>query len=350
MRRLSITLIAILLVFIAIPKDQTAASQGGQPVVRVVLFWMNGCPSCTQTLTGILPELQEKYQSQLRIRLIELVSASDVDNLYAIGNTLGLSRDQVGVPFLIIDHIVLIGADDIETKLPGLITESLAKGGTEVPEMPILSEMLAKGIDFASSNLYQSSALQTTSEENPLGIAVAWGVLVLMGLAVIFALVMIARAIQGKTLTSLKGGGDIIILVLSLIGLGVAIYLTYVEVTGARAICGPVGDCNAVQHSPYANLFGFIPIAWLGVAGYLAILVVWLWQHMWRNVSTNLAGAVIYGMALFGTLLSIYLTYLEIFVIYAICVWCLSSAVLITALMLLNLPSVTQWLAIPEEE
>jgi uncharacterized membrane protein len=55
-------------------------------------------------------------------------------------------------------------------------------------------------------------------------------------------------------------------------------------------------------------------------------------------------------MALFGMLFSIYLTYLELFVIHAVCIWCLSSAVIITALMLLNLPPITQWLAISDEE
>jgi uncharacterized membrane protein len=57
-----------------------------------------------------------------------------------------------------------------------------------------------------------------------------------------------------------------------------------------------------------------------------------------------------FGMALFGTLFSIYLTYLELFVIHAVCIWCLASAVIITVLMLLNLPAITLWLAIPDEE
>jgi uncharacterized membrane protein len=132
--------------------------------------------------------------------------------------------------------------------------------------------------------------------------------------------------------------------------LGVAIYLTYIEFTNARALCGPVGDCNTVQSSPYAKLFGVIPIGLVGAIGYIVILVAWLWRCHRTDALARIAGPAMFGMALFGTLFSIYLTYLELFVIHAICIWCLSSAVIITALMLLNLPSITQWLAISDEE
>ena len=135
-----------------------------------------------------------------------------------------------------------------------------------------------------------------------------------------------------------------------MIGLGVSIYLSYVEVTHTRALCGPVGDCNAVQSSPYAKLFGVLPIGIAGAIGYIAILVVWLWRRYRKDALSRIAGLGMFGMALFGTLFSVYLTYLEIFVIHAVCIWCLSSAVIITAIMLLNLPSITQWLAISDDE
>ncbi len=52
---------------------------------------------------------------------------------------------------------------------------------------------------------------------------------------------------------------------LALIGLGVALYLSYVELLQVEAVCGPVGECNIVQASPYAQFLG-IPIAVLGYA------------------------------------------------------------------------------------
>ena len=53
---------------------------------------------------------------------------------------------------------------------------------------------------------------------------------------------------------------------LCLVGMGVAGYLSYVETTQVEAVCGPVGDCNTVQQSEYARLFGILPIGILGIA------------------------------------------------------------------------------------
>jgi uncharacterized membrane protein len=178
----------------------------------------------------------------------------------------------------------------------------------------------------------------------------AWIILVLMGAALVISIVMIIRAFNGTALGKVNRWLDIAIPILAVIGLGASIYLTYVEVTHTRALCGPVGDCNAVQSSPYAKLFGVIPIGLVGALGYIAILVAWAWGRFRSDTLAKIAGPVMYAMALFGVLFSIYLTYLEIFVIHAVCIWCLTSAVIITALMLLNLPPITQWLAVSDEE
>jgi uncharacterized membrane protein len=350
MRKLFILLITLLLVFAVMAPVRVAHAQAGQPVVHAVLFWTNGCQYCSQTLTTTLPALQEKYRAQLSIQLIELASSKDVDNLYAFGASLGLSKGQIAVPFLLIDHTALIGVDEINSKLPGLIGSYLSKGGVEVPDMPILSEMLAKSVEFTTSNSNLHPLTTAATEAHQVGFTLAWVIMVLMWLAVICAIVMIVRAIQGHPLKEFRAWVDFAIPVLSLVGLGVATYLAVMEVTHARVLCGPVGDCNAVQSSPYARLFGFLPVAMVGAAGYIAILVVWLWKRFRMAASPKTAGAALCGMALFGTLFSIYLTYLELFVIHAVCVWCLTSAVIITALMLLNLPSITQWLAISDEE
>ena len=191
---------------------------------------------------------------------------------------------------------------------------------------------------------------QASTVTKATGMALAWGIMVFMVFAVILAIVMILRAFQGKTIGKANRWVDIAIPILSIIGLGVAIYLTYVEFTHLQALCGPVGDCNAVQSSPYAKLFGVIPIGLVGAIGYIAILIAWFWRHFRTDSLARIAGPAMFGMALFGTLFSIYLTYLELFVIHAVCIWCLSSAIIITLLMLLNLPAITQWLAITDEE
>ena len=140
------------------------------------------------------------------------------------------------------------------------------------------------------------------------------------------------RAFQGKPLAAFKGWLDLAIPILALIGLGVALYLTYVETTQALAICGPVGDCNTVQSSSYAKLFGFFPVGLLGALGFAAMLAAWGWQHWRSDRLAKLAGPALFGMALFGTVFSIYLTYLELFVIHAVCIWCLTSAVIMALL------------------
>ncbi|MBE9473258.1 MAG: vitamin K epoxide reductase family protein [Chloroflexi bacterium] len=132
------------------------------------------------------------------------------------------------------------------------------------------------------------------------------------------------------------------ILILLVIGLAVAIYMGYVEVTRVEAVCGPVGDCNTVQQSPYASLFGLIPIGLLGVLGYLVIGIVWLFSIMgpsrWRKISLF----SLWGLLLFATLFSIYLTFLEPFVIGATCAWCLTSAIVTTLLFWNSTALITQ--------
>lgn len=328
----------------------TAALQNEQPQVNAILFWSNGCPNCAQVLTDILPPLQEKYDSGLNILMIEVVSAEDINTLYSLGSDLGLPKEQIAVPFLLIDHTSLIGADEIQEKFPELVEKHLSTGGLGYPDLPQADKMLPKGIAFTSFDPESLLIPQTANETKATGISLAWGIMVFMVIALILAIVMILRAFQGKPIGKVNRWLDIAIPVLAIIGLIVSLYLTYVEFTSTRALCGPVGDCNAVQNSPYAKLFGVLPIGLAGAIGYIVILVVWLWRHFKTDTLARIAGPAMFGMALFGTLFSIYLTYLELFVIHAVCIWCLSSAILITGLMLLSLPSITQWLAVSDEE
>lgn len=210
----------------------------------------------------------------------------------------------------------------------------------------LITFILTLGFPISAS----AAAGQASTANLATGMTLAWAIMAFMVLALILSIVLILRAFQGKPVGQAQRWLDVAVPVLSVIGLGVSLYLTYIEFTQARALCGPVGDCNAVQNSPYAKLFGVIPIGLVGAIGYIAILFAWIWRRMRSDTLTRIAGPVMFGMALFGTLFSIYLTYLELFVIHAVCIWCLSSAVIITALMLLHLPAITQWLAISDDE
>ncbi len=152
------------------------------------------------------------------------------------------------------------------------------------------------------------------------------------GELVIFLIIVgaIARAWGGKALPGW------LVPLAALAGLGAAGYLSYVELTLSEAVCGVVGNCNTVQQSLYARVFN-IPIGVLGIAGYILILAVWLLsrERKWQAQMDKLLQA----MALFGVAFSIYLTFLEPFVIGATCVWCLTSAVIMLLLLWLVTPS-----------
>lgn len=116
-------------------------------------------------------------------------------------------------------------------------------------------------------------------------------------------------------------------------GVGVAAYLSFIEVTQAEAVCGPVGDCNTVNQSEYARLFGVLPVGVLGLAGYGVILLLWLMRRRGPERWQRPATLGLWAAALFGTLFSVYLTFLEPFVIGATCAWCLTSALVMTLLL-----------------
>jgi uncharacterized membrane protein len=113
-------------------------------------------------------------------------------------------------------------------------------------------------------------------------------------------------------------------IVLALIGLGVAGYLTYVHYHGIAPVCGLGGDCEKVQTSQWSDLAG-VPVALLGLIGYVAILA----SLFVAREEALVAGALV---ALVGFGFSAYLTYRELFSIDAICPWCVSSAVIMTLL------------------
>jgi uncharacterized membrane protein len=105
-----------------------------------------------------------------------------------------------------------------------------------------------------------------------------------------------------------------------------------------------------VQTSPYAKVLGVLPVGLLGAFGYIAILVVWFYGRFRSDRLSKYAPMAIFGMTFFGTLYSLYLTFLELFVIKAVCIWCLSSAVIITLLMLISLNPAMQSLEVDDEE
>ncbi len=121
----------------------------------------------------------------------------------------------------------------------------------------------------------------------------------------------------------------ITLLVLAVIGLGIASYLTYVHYAGIKPACTAGESCTKVQTSIYSKLAG-VPVALIGLLGYIGIVGSLLVP---QGETTRLA-TMSFTVVGFG--FSAYLTYRELFSIHAICEWCASSAGIMTILMCLS--------------
>ena len=320
--------------------------------MRVIMFWLSTCGHCEYVINEVFPPLQEQYGEQLDILLIELVTQEDVDILYETAALVGIPPNNVGVPFMLVGEQVLQGSQEIPDQLPGLIEAHLSDGGLDFPRYALLQSYIPE-LDEApagSGDLPDNpgQADQISVDENagsdsdgvtgsPVsnGFTIALVVLVGMGLAIIYVIYALLKD-REPTTSRRNTWLDWLVPIVALAGIGVAGYLTYVETQAVDAICGPIGDCNSVQSSPYSKIFGILPVGIMGLIGYVAILIAWAIQKVRQDKWGSYAQLAMLAMALFGTLYSIYLTYLELWVIYAVCMWCVSSAVLITLLMLLS--------------
>jgi len=118
-----------------------------------------------------------------------------------------------------------------------------------------------------------------------------------------------------------------IIMIAAAIGLMISLYLLSVHWGWWQIVCLDLGDCEVVNMSSYAELLG-IPVALLGAFTYVSLLVTAMLS--WRQFYEDLASLVQFFLAAVGVAFSAYLTYIEIFVLRAICPWCVLSALLIT--------------------
>src|SRR5512135_82662 len=128
-----------------------------------------------------------------------------------------------------------------------------------------------------------------------------------------------------------------LITILSILGLGVAGYLTYTHFYGAPIFCGGASSCELVNNSRFAFI-GPIPVSLLGLIGYVIIFAL---SWIPTNEDRQWPAQVIFGVALIGVMFQLYLTYIELFVLYAICYWCVASQILILIIFILSLPRST---------
>lgn len=384
---LNFSLAVVWLMMVLTPTHTLAAD----PVTKAVLFYSPSCGHCEYVITEVLPPLLEQYGDQLLILLVD-VTQPQGQQLYQ--NTIQqfqISDDRLGVPTLVCGQTVLVGSVEIPEQFPGIIQSGLSAGGVDWPAIPGLIENLppeASGTETppetptsppvteeAIAERPTSTTQNTSIPAQPTEISQATtqpelifldetngvldrfkqdlfanilAVVVLLGMLVSSG--YLAYAFLATNPPSLPKFPNWVIPVVSLLGLGVALYLSYVEVLEADAVCGPVGNCNAVQNSPYAYLFGVIPVGVLGAVGYIAILLGWLLVSRGPISLHKPLNLALWGMAWIGTIFSIYLTFLEPFVIGATCMWCLTSAVLMTILLWATTPAALQALQHHDED
>lgn len=326
-------IIAVFLVAL-LPLGQDVFAQDDQPVIRAVLFFSSTCPHCEKVINEDLPPLNEKYGDQLQILGIN-TALPEGQALYQSAITYyETPQERRGVPTLIIGDIVLVGSGEIPAQFPDIIENGIANGGIGWPTIPDLDAVIAESefAEGAESNS-QNSPLRTelTMSErfmlDPAGNTIS--VIVLVGMLLVVGIVAVNF---NRPATKKDRYPRWLIPALVVIGISAASYLAFVEVSQTKAICGPVGDCNTVQQSPYATLFGFLPVGVLGLSGYILIMLAWVIWNYGKQEWRHLAIIALWGMAAFGTLFSIYLTFLEPFVIGATCMWCITSAIVQTAI------------------
>jgi uncharacterized membrane protein len=396
-----LALVALLAALAAPASAQTA-------VVRSVLFYSPTCGHCHEVINNRLPGIFEQFGGAPDVAYDDSLSPEDlafyeVSNgtvqmlfvdvsveagaeLYAAATAdFEIPEDLRGVPRLVVGDDYYVGSVSIPDEFPGIIEEGLAAGGIDWPAIEGIESALAAvpGLGGGGQGPSTTTTAPTTttttepSEETaptpadildgsgdgsdtedggqsvfPTGsndsvwekftrdaVANTVAVAVLLGMiASVAAVALMWRRAE------IRGGPDWLIPVLALVGVGVAAYLAYVETSGSEAVCGPVGNCNAVQESKYAELFGLIPVGIVGLVGYAVVIGAWLVIRVGRVPLADWARLALFGGAAVGVVFSIYLTFLEPFVIGASCAWCLASAIIVTLLFWLTVgPAQEAW-------
>jgi uncharacterized membrane protein len=123
---------------------------------------------------------------------------------------------------------------------------------------------------------------------------------------------------------------------LSLTGFFVSAYLYLYKIGRIGTLACGTGGCETVQQSPWSRVAG-LEVSLIGMVGYAGLLLVSLvaLQPAWAG--KRWPGSLLLGLAAGGVAFTAYLTYLELFVIHAICRWCVGSALIILSIFILAL-------------
>jgi uncharacterized membrane protein len=124
-----------------------------------------------------------------------------------------------------------------------------------------------------------------------------------------------------------------IVAALALAGIFISLYLTLFKLGVIGELTCSIGSCETVNTSKWST-FLHLPVAAWGLLFYAEVFVVALLGTMPRFENEPLVSLVLVTEAAFGVLFSAWLTYLELAVIHAICIWCVTSAGIVVAILI----------------
>jgi uncharacterized membrane protein len=312
-RRIGLLIIVTLLLFSAVPV------QAKVPSVNAVLFYDPGIEDCKQLINNILPPLLVQYDPSLLIFTVDITKPEGGSLYQAAIASLGIPQGEQSVPLMIIGDKYFSGLPSIQSQFPPLVEQDIARGGTQWPTFPGLMDALQKA-GLSSKPLTPRDKFLADQPANSLAVIVLAGLI----LSLIFSILITFRSAP-KYLESIP---EWVFPALLILGLGVAAYLSYTELTRSEVFCGGISHCQAVQDSQYSKILGVISIGEFGVIGYCLIGLSWIVHRFSRGMQKEIASIAMFGFAVFGVSFSIYLTFLEPFVIGATCLWCLTSAII----------------------
>lgn len=120
---------------------------------------------------------------------------------------------------------------------------------------------------------------------------------------------------------------------LVVLGLAVSIYMTIYKATSNDKMCLGSGDCHTVNTSKYSEING-TPVAVIGIIGYLALLATHFFENRNRFFKEN-STLMIFGMSLTGFIFTVWLIYVEIALLDALCPFCVTSQVAMTLIFII---------------
>ena len=126
-----------------------------------------------------------------------------------------------------------------------------------------------------------------------------------------------------------------IVAALALAGIFISLYLTLYKFGVIGELTCSIGSCETVNTSKWSKFLG-LPVAAWGLLFYVDVFAIAVAGTTRRLESISAISAILVVQAAIGVLFSAWLTYLELAVIHAICIWCVTSAVVVTLIFLVS--------------